>query len=320
MEILPDGYTKEVKDIQGKVIRTVSKAYRKDKLIGKGAFGSVWLGRVKDKEGNEKQVAIKITRPSESTPRTSLIREINVLKDISQNVNLPSIMKYYWSQNIREKQPDEKFIIVTEYIDGVTLRDYFPFLNSKRKEEGKGPLSEEDRCRLMVAILKDVSEGLSALHSHGIIHRDIKSENIMIDTRTSQPKIIDFGLACYAKDNPACAIKQGDEIFDFPCCDYAGSPLFSAPEANLNDRCYFSSDVWSLGVVVFDVLFDKYIFQQDIKTRLGLYKALRDSPVLPLGTKNEFLNDITAGMLEKDVLQRITSSQLYEIISAHLEE
>ena len=168
----------------------------KEKL-GEGAFGSVRLGI--NKQTNEK-VAIKILEKNKIKKyedKLRIQREIELLKKLRH----PNIVRLY---SIIETE--KQILLITEYIKGQEL---FQYILLKKK------LSEEEACYYFNQIVS----GIEYLHKLKIAHRDIKSENLIIEQNTKLIKIIDFGLSNSYGD-------KEEEILRSSC----GSPLYAAPE------------------------------------------------------------------------------------------
>ena len=110
------------------------------------------------------------------------------------------------------------------------------------KSQSNKIFSDEDASKIMKSIL----EGVSSMHSKGIVHRDLKPENILFVDKddTLNLKIIDFGLA--AKYNDACPMSLLD-------CHW-GTVLYMAPEIALKQEYSKSIDVWSLGIIMYNLL------------------------------------------------------------------
>ena len=193
----------------------------KEKL-GEGAFGAVHLGI--NKQTGEK-VAIKILEKykiRKFEDKIRIEREIEILKKVKH----PNIVQLY-SVIEAEKQ----IFLIMEFIKGIELFQYI-FLNKK--------LSEEESCFYFLQIIS----GIEYLHNLKIAHRDIKSENMIIEHNTKNLKIFDFGLSNTYGDKP-------NGMLSTAC----GSPCYTAPEM-LNGKMYKGGgvDIWSLGVVLFSMV------------------------------------------------------------------
>jgi len=125
-------------------------------------------------------------------------------------------------------QADETSFISMAYVEGQSLR----------KKIESGPLELEEALR----IARQAAEGLQEAHKKGVVHRDIKSSNIMVDER-SQAKIMDFGLARVA--GSTLLTKDGSTM---------GTVAYMSPEQAKGEKVDHRTDIWSLGVVLYEML------------------------------------------------------------------
>src|SRR5690606_10298327 len=167
--------------------------------LGRGGTSSVYrardilLGR---------QVAIKVLHPTASADEESLARFTREARLVA-NLKHPRVVSIYGVK----KLTDGGLALIMEYIPGRTLRDLV-------REEGPLPL---DRA---MEILRDVGEALIAAHSQGIIHRDIKPQNIFLHATTGRALLADFGIAVPLDDTTRIT-HTGSVI---------GTPAYMAPE------------------------------------------------------------------------------------------
>jgi hypothetical protein len=198
---------------------SISDYYIIKELIGKGKFGQVNLGI--NKKTNEK-VAIKIIKKSTLTT----IQDLELVKteiDIMRISHHKNIVKLY------DKFENEKYIfIIMEYINGETLSSYL-----KKKHFC---ISEKKICEIM----KQIGEGIYYLHSFGIVHRDIKPDNILINDK-NEIKIIDFGFSKIMGNN-----EKTNEGF--------GTLDYAAPEILLRIPYGKEIDIWAMGILLFYIL------------------------------------------------------------------
>ena len=196
---------------------TDERFYCFDKLIGQGAFGKVLLGY---SILTGKKVAIKAIDRSHMDneyTRRKIFREVYILKKLKSRF-VVKILEVF--------ENNENFLIVMEYVQGGDLLNYL-------KLHGRMP---EDQCK---KIFYQVVLGVKTIHQHGILHRDIKLDNILLDQSMNHIKICDFGVSKL--------VHKGEII-----TDQCGTPAYLAPEIVL-DKGYegFWSDIWSLGVLLY---------------------------------------------------------------------
>ena len=181
--------------------------------LGGGRFGDVYLAE--DTIINE-EFALKIFRSSPGASFSSFLKEIKTLYTLEH----PSILRYYTTEMF-----EGKLILVTEYIKGITLRKYI---------EENAPVSLESARK----IISPICDALDYAHSKGIVHRDVKPENIMI-CDDGRVKLMDFGLAKFLEGEMTQSI--------------AGTPSYMAPECWAG-KYSPESDQWSIAVILFELL------------------------------------------------------------------
>lgn len=216
-------------------------------VLGKGGFGIVF--RAFD-ETLERIVAVKVLAPQLAAcprARKRFLREAQS----SAKVRHENVVHVYGV----EEQPLP--FIVMEFIPGVTL---------KQKVARHGPLE----IREVLLIGSQIAEGLAAAHAQGLIHRDIKPGNILIDdARYPLIKITDFGLARAADD----ASLSNSKIL-------AGTPMYMSPEQANGGPLDHRADLFSLGSVLYTMCTGKAPFGAD--NTLAVIKRVAESPPSPI--------------------------------------
>ena len=225
-----------------------------NKRIGCGSFSEVYQGYNR-KDPNHK-VAIKKIRISDNYDLNYRIEtEINVMKNLSH----PNVIELY--DVIGDSEGDHLYLVLEYCAKG----DLSKYLN-------KRPVTEKYAKKY----LKQIASGLQYLLSKNIIHRDLKPQNILISSNNSL-KIADFGFAKFFR---------GDEIENTVC----GSPLYMAPEIMKDHEYTIKADLWSLGVILYQLLFGKAPFKSKSPARL-----MREIETFKFEVPTELNIDITQG-------------------------
>ncbi len=200
--------------------------YRIVALLGKGAMGEVY--RAEDLKLAQ-SVALKFLPESVALDGGVLAgfhREVHLARQVAH----PNVCRVFDIDEVR----GEHFLSM-EYIDGEDL-------SSLLRRIGRLPIEKA------ADVARQLSSGLAAAHESGVLHRDLKPANIMIDGR-GKVKIADFGLAVLA-DRP------GD-------CPPAGTPSYMAPEQLSQKECTAKSDIYALGLVLYEIFTGKKVFRAD---------------------------------------------------------
>ncbi len=234
--------------------------YRVEKLLGRGAMGAVFLAR--DTQLN-RLVALKIPKVAASGSKRLLLRLETEAKAAAQ-LDHPCLCKVHDAGEI-----DGQCFIAMQYIEGETLK-------SQLEAQGKSVADA-------VALILQLAEGLAEAHELGIVHRDLKPENIMINRRGT-PVIMDFGLAKFSTMTGSAVATQAGTIL--------GSPAYMSPEQasgnvqEIDQR----SDIYSLGIILFELLTGKWPFAGSAMQILG-QKSLLD-PASPLSLNPELPQEL----------------------------
>lgn len=200
-------------------------------LLGSGGMGDVYLAR-DTRLG--RQVALKLL-PDYLTDDESCIRRFKQEARAASALNHPNVLTVY-----EIEQADDRYFIVTEFVEGETLR--------QRLKGGR------IRPYEAVGVAAQIAAALSKAHQEGIVHRDIKPENIMLDAE-GRIKVLDFGLAKYtwAPSVDAADKANAESVHTLPGM-LMGTTAYMSPEQARGLPVDARTDIWSLGVVLYEML------------------------------------------------------------------
>ncbi len=199
--------------------------YRVLRCIGEGGMGEVFLAR---DLALGRRVALKVLHAEAMGSPEAVDRFLGEARTTAR-FSHPHIVTVFGA-GMHWGSP----FVVLEYLEGDTLR--------QRLEQGS--LGVREAIRLGRA----VADALGELHRHGILHRDLKPENVVIP-QDGRLRVLDFGLA-----QPLDATGMGDDQLDDDELDLAGTPPYMAPELWLGQAPRPASDVWALGVLLYELL------------------------------------------------------------------
>jgi eukaryotic-like serine/threonine-protein kinase len=257
-------------------------------VLGQGGFGIVF--RAFD-DTLQRVVAIKVLAPelaATSPPRKRFLREARS----SAKVRHEHVVQIY----AVEEQPLP--YLVMEFIPGETLQE---------RLDRTGPLETAE----VVHFGRQIAEGLAAAHATGLIHRDVKPANILIEAGPNQHvKITDFGLARTADD---ASMTQSGVV--------AGTPMFMAPEQAQGDKLDHRADLFSLGSVLYTMASGRPPFRAN-NTLAVLRRVAEDTPraiseIIP--EVPQWLCDLIARLHAKNPEDRIgTAKEVAELLARGL--
>ncbi|KAI3338933.1 kinase-like domain-containing protein [Ustulina deusta] len=230
--------TMSEKEVMAKLIEAVSKddpnmSYSKQKKIGQGASGSVYVAKVKEgavspvarevlkSSGPRAQVAIKQMDLAHQPRKELIVNEIMVMKD-SKHRNIVNFLDAFLRNN------NSELWVVMEYMEGGALTDVID----------NNPVITEEQIS---TICLETCRGLQHLHSQNIIHRDIKSDNVLLDAR-GNVKITDFGFCAKLTETKS---KRATMV---------GTPYWMAPEVVKQKEYGPKVDIWSLGIMAIEMI------------------------------------------------------------------
>jgi len=255
-------------------------------VLGEGAYGKVFLA---EDERSGKLVAVKRLRGDNRKVEAVLIREVRALKAIS---GCPHVLS-----DSRFVKGEEHYYLVTDYIEGTSLSKFIDGVNRRQLD-----VSNEDLLSVMIQL----AEAIVCVHNRGVVHRDLKDENIIVNPETKPPivTVIDFGLSCL-KELPQ-EPSPGDRL------TWCGNPKSIA--GNLR---YYPNEVFKPGYT----FFEDYPFESLDIYALGLLfiriatgkivSATRPPKVIDTGSA-DLDNIIDFLMLPKNPELRVNAEEVLE--------
>ena len=249
--------------------------------IGRGGMGEVYLAQ--DARLGRK-VALKFL-PNAFTQDRERLRRFEQEARAASALNHPNILTIHEIGKVN----DQRFI-ATEFVDGETLREKMI----------DGPLKIADALK----IAEQIASALAQAHEAGIIHRDIKPENVML-RRDGIVKVLDFGLAKLTEQKEVGPEDATRQLVQTSAGVVMGTVAYMSPEQARGLASDGRTDIWSLGVVLYEMLTGRAPFEGPTTSDLIVSVLEREPPLL--GTSAETppeLQRIVAKMLRKDREER----------------
>jgi serine/threonine-protein kinase len=276
-------------------------AYRLLRELGRGGMGSVWLAERIDGK-LKRQVALKF--PYAGPNQRQLAERLQRERDILSNLEHPNIARLYDADTTESGQP----FLVLEYVNGVLITDYCD----------RNKLTSRQRLILFMQVLKAVQHA----HAHLVIHRDLKPSNILV-TDDGVVRLLDFGIAKLTSEGEA----KESELTRLG--GQALTPDFASPEQILGGSITTATDLYSLGVVLYELLCGAQPYRLRRQSAAALEEAIAAADIAPpsraaievqaaqnrSSTINQLarelrgdLDSIVLKMLKKDTTERYASS------------
>ena len=255
--------------------KMLDNRYELLELIGKGGMANVYKAKC---HRLNRLVAVKILKSdlAENADFRRRFRDESLAVAQLSHANIVSVYDV--------SRSDDLDYIVMELIDGITLKQYM---------ERRGKMDWREALHFITQIMR----GLSHAHSRGIIHRDIKPQNIMV-LRDGSVKVADFGIACLA--NASQTLTQ----------EALGSVHYISPEQARGDRTDARSDIYSVGVVLYEMLTGRLPFEGDSAVSVAI-QHLSSVPLAPRDINPdvpEALELITMKAMNPDLNKRYASA------------
>jgi serine/threonine-protein kinase len=261
----------------------IADKYRIDRRLGAGGMGVVyealntWTGR---------RVALKLMHPWFSCDSETVSRFRREARSATR-IKHPSIVDVL---DMGEDPRDSALFIVQEFLTGATLREHL---------HHKGRFSVGEAA----SILEPIMEALVAAHDAGVIHRDVKPENIIVSVDHAGdpvPKLIDFGISKMTAGDVA-AVLQTDRVL--------GTPLYMSPEQlRGSDSIDGRTDVWAVGVIMYEMLSGRRPFDAD--NRSDVTVQILTTEAAPLTDVPDAVADVVARALRRNPETRLPTMRV----------
>lgn len=230
--------------------------YRVLSEIGRGGMGRVYLA-VHEGDGFARRLAVKVVAPEGSG--SEIERRFREERRILAALEHPGIARFHDAGRDREG----RWYLALEYVDGAGLIE-----NARARR-----LSTEDRLRLFLAVL----EAVAFAHAHGVVHRDLKPANILVGS-DGRPRLLDFGIAKLLDSSDAAATTQTRTAMR------ALTPAYASPEQFRGEPVTPASDVFSLGVLLYELLAGVRPFGSEGLSQIALERAILETDPAPPST------------------------------------
>lgn len=254
--------------------RTLSSRYELGEILGFGGMSEVHLAR---DTRLDRDVAIKVLRADLARDPTFYLRFRREAQNAAA-LNHPAIVAVYDTGEAETEAGPLPFIVM-EYVDGDTLRDIV---------RAEGPMAP----RRAMEVIADVCAALDFSHRNGIVHRDVKPANIMINN-AGAVKVMDFGIARAIADSSSPMTQTAAVI---------GTAQYLSPEQARGEQVDARSDVYSLGCVLFEILTGEPPFKGDSPVAVA-YQHVREDPQLP-----SLVNDTVPRELDSIILKAMAKN------------
>jgi serine/threonine-protein kinase len=270
--------------------QTIGGRYRIERLLGEGGMGAVFEA---EHTLMHKRVAVKVLH-AEMSLMSEVVARFEREAMAAAHIEHPNVA----TATDFGKLDDGSFFLVLEFVEGQSLREAIK----------KGPFPAPRAVR----IARQIASALSRAHGLGIVHRDLKPENVMLVARDGDEdfvKVLDFGIAKVPVGDIAPKSSAGEKALTQAGMIY-GTPEYMPPEQALGEAVDRRADLYSLGVMLFEMLAGKRPFDDESKVKLlGMHIT---APVPPLPAEVQAPPDLEAliqKLLAKDPKDRLQEAR-----------
>lgn len=234
----------------------IAGRYVVEKKLGRGSSGTVYLARDHD---SQQRVAVKTLLPE-------LVSQLKLVKRFFREAKAMQALDHAHIVDVLAFGVDEvsqQPFIALEYLDGPTLEDLL----------ASGPMPERTACFL----LAQIAEALAAAHSHMVVHRDLKPDNIRIvrgEDGKALVKVLDFGVAKLLDEPTSMAALTASGAV-------LGTPLYMSPEQSLGKKVTPAADLYSLGCILHEMCTGEPPVTGDDAVQILVAKIKHPTPPLP---------------------------------------
>jgi serine/threonine protein kinase/tetratricopeptide (TPR) repeat protein len=273
---LEDGPVLGVSAEEDVLLGTEIGPWRLVELLGRGGMGSVYRARRDDREYAQ-EVAIKVVRADLS--RTDVERRFRAERRILASLDHPNIARLFDGGTT----PDGRLYFVMELVDGLPITRY----------------CDENRLTIdrRVALFREVCSAVQAAHRNLVVHRDLKPSNILV-TGAGAPKLLDFGIAKLLTPEPDDLEMTGTAV-------RAMTPECASPEQVRGEPITTASDVYSLGVLLYQLLTGRRPHEAQERSRREIERAICETePERPSSAVSGITRDKTRADPEEVLASR----------------
>ena len=278
--------------LQARLQRAIGPGYDLVRLIGHGGMGQVWLAR---EVALRRAVAVKVLHPAMGASEVAR-RRFRRECEMAAQLDHPGVVPVH-----RIGEAGEIAWFAMAYVDGETLAE-------RMAREGRLPLGEALR------VAREVADALAAAHRRGIVHRDVKPQNILLERDSGRALVSDFGIARALHPTPTEGADSG--TLTHPG-SVLGTPRYMSPEQALGRRDVGPpSDLYSLGIILYEAIAGAYPYDEIPEgsaasvhlTGEVVWLAARE-PGVP-----GRVDDLVRRLLDKDPAARPTASQVVAVL------